>query len=96
LLGAKTPEKTEPPSLLRMLTTKVLSGVSLLWLLIAGLLVVSTLNRSAARPDHFAFMPPPLDGFGFFGVACFLPLPALPIAMPLPALSLYTGSPVTA
>ncbi len=39
-------------------------------------------------------MPPPLAfaGFGFFGMACFLPLP---IAMPLPALSLYTKSPIT-
>ena len=40
-------------------------------------------------------MPPPLAGFGFFGMACFLPLPALLIAMPLPALSLYTGNPIT-
>jgi len=41
-------------------------------------------------------MPPPLAGFGFFGMACFLPLPALPMGMePLPALSLYTGSAVT-
>lgn len=46
--------------------------------------------------DYLAFMLPPLAGFGFFAMACFLPLPALPMAMPLPALSLYMGLAVTA
>jgi len=43
-------------------------------------------------------MPPPFTGLPFFAIAGFgplaVPLPALPIA-PLPALSLYTGNPIT-
>jgi len=38
----------------------------------------------------------PLAALGFLGAACFLPFGALPIAMePLPALLLYTVSPLT-
>ena len=52
-----------------------------------------------AKTDHFAFMPPPLAGLPFLAIAGFwplaAPLPPLPIAMPLPALSLYTGNPIT-